>query len=104
MSNVTNVKEMLVDIERVLTAAHTIVDGMQPGERQQIKKLAEAVSLVVGKETKDVLGYVNDYAHRTTIAYVTRGKNGGLIRGTRPAKVVKAKKAKATDSDPTSSS
>jgi hypothetical protein len=100
----SNVQEMLVDIEKVLEAAHTIVDGMQPGERKQIKKLALDVSAVVGKDPKEVLGYVNDYAHRTSIAYVTRGKNGGLIKGTRPAKVVKVKKAKAVDSDPTTSS
>ena len=100
----SNVQEMLVDIEKVLEAAHTIVDGMQPGERKQIKKLAEAVSSVVGRDPKEVLGYVNDYAHRTNIAYVTRGKNGGLIKGTRPAKVVKVKKVKAVDSDSTTTS
>jgi len=100
----SNVQEMLVDIEKVLEAAHTIVDGMQPGERRQIKKLAEDVSAVVGRDAKEVLGYVNDYAHRTHIAYVTRGKNGGLVKGTRPAKVVKVVKAKAADADPADAS
>lgn len=87
----TNVQDMLVDIKTILEAAHTIVDGMQPGERTQIKKLAEEVSARLGKDAKEILSYVNDYAHRTSIAYVTRGKNGGLVRGTRPAKVVKVK-------------
>jgi hypothetical protein len=97
----SNVQEMLVDIEKVLEAAHTIVDGMQPGERKQIKRLAEDVSAVVGRDPKEVLGYVNDYAHRTNIAYVTRGKNGGLVKGSRPAKVVKPAKVKPSDTGST---
>lgn len=101
MSNDSNIQAMLTDIEKVLEAAHTIVDGMQPGERKQIKTLAQDVGTAVGREPKEVLNYVNDYAHRTSIAYVTRGKNGGLIKGTRPAKVVKTTKVKATDTDPT---
>lgn len=101
MSNDSNIQAMLTDIQKVLEATHTIVNGMQPGERKQIKQLAEDVSAVVGRNTKEVLGYVNDYAHRiesANIAYVTRGKNGGLIRGTRPAKVVKPKKVKTDTS------
>jgi hypothetical protein len=99
MSNEYNIKDMLTEIEDVLEATHTIVNSMQPGERKQIKVLAEDVSAVLGKDTKDVLNYVNDYAHRTSIAYVTRGKNGGLVKGVRPAKVVKVAKVTVTDSE-----
>ena len=94
MSTNADIKEMLVNIEQVLEAAHTIIDSMQPGERRQIKELAQEVSAVVGKAPKEVLGYVNSFAHHTSIAYVTRGKNGGIIKGTRPVKVVKAKRVK----------
>lgn len=80
---------MLVNIERVLEATHRIIDSMQTGERKQIKNLAEEVGQAVGKAPKDVLGYVNDFAHNTKIAYVTRGKHGGIIKGTKPAKTVK---------------
>ena len=53
------------------------------------------MGLVLARDPKDVLGFVNHFAHDTTLAYVTRGKNGGIIRGTKPVKVVKAaKKAK----------
>ena len=95
----SNVQEMLVDIGEVLEATHTIVESMRAGERRQIKKLAEDVGVLLGKDPKEVLSYVNDYAHRTQVAYVSRGKNGGLVKGTRPAKVVKAKKEKAPKSE-----
>ncbi len=89
MSTNTDIKDMLVNIERVLEATHRIIDSMQTGERKQIKNLAEEVGQAVGKAPKDVLGYVNDFAHNTKIAYVTRGKHGGIIKGTKPVKTVK---------------
>ena len=59
------------------------------------KELAQAVGTAVTMEPKQVLGFVNHFAHNTDIAYVTRGKNGGIIRGTKPAKVVKVSKKAA---------
>lgn len=79
---------------RIWDAAYDIVAAMKDRERKQIKELAADVSAVVGMDPKRVLGFVNHFAHETKIAYVTRGKNGGLIKGTRPIRVVKPKKAK----------
>lgn len=91
----TDVQEMLATIEPILEAAHTVIDSMQTGTRKQIKELAQDVGAKLGKEAKDVLGFVNHFAHNTKIAYVTRGKNGGIIKGVKPVKVAKApKKAK----------
>lgn len=95
------------DVERVTAfskqvyeAAENAVEAMQDGERMQIKHLAQVVGLAVAKEPKVVLGLVNLYAHDTSLAYVTRGKNGGIIRGTKPVKVVKAsKRVKKTVTD-----
>ena len=68
---------------------------MTEGDRIQIKQLAQTVGLAVAKDPKDVLGFVNHFAHHTSLAYVTRGKNGGIIKGVRPVRVVKpAKKVK----------
>jgi hypothetical protein len=92
MSNNNDVKDIMVDIESVLVAAHNVVVAMQPGERKQIKDLAQDVAVVMGRDPKEVIGFVNHFAHKTSIAYVTRGKNGGLVRGTRPVKVVKPSK------------
>lgn len=87
-------------IETVLKAAFTVVDQMNDGSRMQIKKLAEQVGLAVGMEPKHVLGFVNHFAHHTDIAYVTRGKNGGIIKGVKvvkPAKVSKRTKTVTSD-------
>jgi hypothetical protein len=81
--------------KQVYEAAETAVGVMQDGERIQIKQLAQAVGSALSEDPKKVLGLVNLYAHDTSIAYVTRGKNGGIVKGTRPVKIVKpAKKVK----------
>jgi hypothetical protein len=104
MNNV-QITSMLETVESIFNAAQTTIEGMQGGERMQIKELAQAVGLIVAMEPKHVLGFVNHFVHNTDIAYVTRGKNGGIIRGTRPVKVIKVKKVKvapvvADDSSP----
>lgn len=93
----SNIQAMTETAQRCFEAANNIIESMDVGDRKQIKELAEAVGAAVGLEPKKVLGFVNHFVHETDIAYVTRGKKGGLIRGTRPAKVVKAKKSKKTD-------
>ena len=92
---------MLETVERVFHAAHVTVSGMQDGQRMQVKELAQAVSLSVGLEAKQVLPFVTHYLHNTDIAYVTRGKKGGIVKGTKPLKQDKvSKKSKnSTDSE-----
>lgn len=96
-NNNSDVQEMLENIKPVLEAAHKVINSMQAGERKQIKNLAQDVGVLLGKEPKDVLAYVNDFAHNTKMAYVTRGKNGGIIKGVKPVKTPKVKKVKAAD-------
>jgi hypothetical protein len=100
----TNIETMLETVERVFTAAEKTVESMQEGQRMQIKELASVVSSAVSMEPKQVLGFVNHFVHNTTLAYVTRGKNGGIIRGSKPVKVVKAPKKSAVTSAPTDDS
>lgn len=97
----TNVQPMLETVERIFSAAYTIVEALQPGERIQVKDLSQSVSLAVAMDPKQVLAFVNHFAHNTDLAYVTRGKNGGVVRGTRPVKVVKAGKKADASSDST---
>lgn len=92
MNKNANIQSMLETIETILEAAHTTVSAMNDGDRMQIKKLAQAVGQSVSMEPKHVLSFVNHFAHNTDIAYVTRGKNGGIIRGVKPAKVAKVSK------------
>ena len=96
MSN-ANIQVIMKDIERVMEATHGIVETMQVGERKQLKVLAQEVATLVSADPKKILGFVNHFAHNTSIAYVARGKNGGIVRGVREFKVVKAsKKSKAS--------
>lgn len=95
MSTQNDIERNTAFAKQVFEAAHKVIETMADGERIQIKQLAQTVGLVLARDPKDVLGFVNHFAHDTTLAYVTRGKNGGIIRGTKPVKVVKAaKKAK----------
>jgi hypothetical protein len=94
----SDVKTMVETAERVFTATETALSALQDGQRMQIDELATAVSKAVSMEPKKVLGFVNHFIHNTSVAYVTRGKNGGIRKGVRPAKVVKTpKKSKVTD-------
>lgn len=91
----TDIQPMLETVGKIFTAAHTIVESLQVGERIQVKELAQSVGLAVAMDPKHVLSFVNHFAHNTELAYVTRGKNGGVIRGARPVKVVKPSKKDA---------
>lgn len=88
----SNIDSMLETVGRIFEAAHTTVSSLNDGDRLQIKQLAETVGMTVGMEPKHVLPFVNHFVHNTDVAYVTRGKKGGIVKGTRPAKVVKVSK------------
>ncbi len=90
-----DIETMTATAKRAFEAAQQVVDGMKDRERIQIKDLAKDVGLAMALDPKQVLGFVNHFAHHTSDAYVTRGKNGGLIKGVKPVKVLKVKKVKA---------
>lgn len=104
MNTNKNIQSMLETVESIFNAAQATVESMQNGDRMQIKELAQAVGLAVAMEPKQVLGFVNHYVHNTDIAYVTRGKNGGIIRGVKQPKPVKVKKVKAAPAPTTDDS
>lgn len=89
-----NTQEMLQDIKSTLESTQKIVDGMKDGDRMQVGALAQEVSALVGKSPSDVLDFVTYFAHNSKVAYITRGKKGGVVKGTKPApKPVKSKKS-----------
>jgi hypothetical protein len=96
--SINDIERMTAFSKQVFEAAQHVIESMTDGERIQIKQLAQTVGLALAKDPKDVLGFVNHFAHDTSLAYVTRGKNGGIIKGLKPVKVIKAsKKVKAAD-------
>lgn len=90
---------MLETVERIFEATNATLDSMKVGERIQLKELAQNVGLAVAMEPKHVLGFVNHFVHNSDVAYVTRGKNGGVIKGVKSSKPVKVSKP-AADRDP----
>ena len=87
-----DVEAMTALAQETFMAAQTIIDSLSDGQRIQTKDLVLQVSNKVSLPVKDVVDFVSFYAHNTTQAYVTRGKNGGLVKGTRPVKTVKPTK------------
>jgi hypothetical protein len=95
-----DIEKMVLNSRRAYEAAQHVIDSMQLGQRIQIKDLAKDVGLVLALDPKEVLGFVNHFAHHSSVAYVTRGKKGGVIKGVRPAKVVKVAKVKKVKAPP----
>jgi hypothetical protein len=94
-----NIKNMLETVESIFNAAEKVLSAMNDGDRTQVKELAKNVGLAVSMEPKLVLHFVNHFVHNTDIAYVTRGKKGGVIKGPKPVKVdKKATSITSTDS------
>lgn len=95
-----NMENQFEEIKSVLSATAEAIDKMNDGDRVQINSLVETVAGAVSKDVKFVTPFVHHMIHNTNIAYVSRGKNGGVVKGTKPAKIVKAgKKTKKSDSD-----
>lgn len=90
---------MLEPVENIFKAAQAALEDLKDGERMQVKDLAKVVGLAVAQEPKQILGFVNYFAHNTNIAYVTRGKNGGVVKGTRTVKPVKVAKVKPAETN-----
>jgi hypothetical protein len=98
MNHTHEVKEMLSDVERVLTATSKAVSAMSDGARMSLKNLTNQVATELGREPSKVVGLVTLFAHNTKLAHVSRGAEGGVIRGQKVTKPVKvSKKSVVTD-------
>ena len=86
-----NIREMLVDVERIFEATNSTVEAMNDGDRVQLQQLTQTVSLMVAMDPKNVLNFVSHFVHNSDVVYVSRGKNGGVIKGTKPTKMVTPK-------------
>lgn|ERR1035437_3633735 len=89
----SNVKSMVDVAKSIWTATQDQVNGMNDGDRVRLEALVLDVSTVVSMDPKDVVSFVHYFVHNSDTAYVTRGKNGGVVKGVKSAKVVKPAKA-----------
>jgi hypothetical protein len=83
-----NVQALIETVEKTFNACEQALVAMQVGERIQVKELAKNVGSKVSEDPKDILHFVNHFVHNTELAYVSRGKNGGVIRGQKTIKSV----------------
>lgn len=81
-----NAKSMIETVSGILNSCESRLSGMPDKSRIQIKDLTQAISSELNLNPKDALAFVTYFARNTDMGYVSRGKNGGLIKGTRPAK------------------
>lgn len=91
----SNAQSMIQSVSSIFTSAEKILEAMPNGSRVQLKELAQSVSANSDLNPKDVLTFVTHFARNTDLGYVSRGKNGGLIRGTKQT----SKITKTTTSD-----
>jgi len=82
----SNANSMIETVSSVFSTAESIVSAMPEKSRIQLKELAQSVASSTGMEPNEVLTFVTFFARNTDLGYVSRGKNGGLIRGKRPLK------------------
>lgn len=85
-NNDQSMEEIMESVNRIFEATQASIDSMNNGDRIQLKDLAQTVGLTVASDPKYVLGFVNHFVHNSSIAYVSRGKNGGVIKGKKPTK------------------
>lgn len=82
----SNTNSIIERVNSVINSAAGIASSMQNGDRIQLKELALRASKSSNLDIKDALNLVSMFARSTDLGYVSRGKNGGFIRGTKPAK------------------
>jgi len=99
----SNAKSMIETVSNIFNAADAKLAGMANKDRIQLKEMAQSIANDLRLDPKDVLGFVTYFARNTDAGYVSRGKNGGLIKGSRPAKNA-AKPAASVDSSDDDSS
>lgn len=88
--------EMVEVVTKIFNATEAALLDLDVGSRVLMKDLAQGVGLAVAMDPKNVIEFVRYFVHNTDMVFVTRGKSGGVVRGPKPAKVLK--KSKKTDS------
>lgn len=84
MNNTISV--ILDDVKVIFDATQAILEPLPLGERIQLKDLAQKVATSLNLDLRYVLPFVTHFARKTDLVYVTRGKKGGIIRGSKPSK------------------
>jgi len=91
MSN-SNITQVIDTVSTILTATNSIVESMSEGDRKHMNTLVNEVAIATSMDTKKVENFVHHFVRTTNLAFVQRGKLGGVVRGQKPVTLVKAGK------------
>lgn len=91
-------QSMIEKVNSIISTAQSMAESMPSNGRIQLKEFAKNVATSAGVDAKDALAFVTFFARNTDLGYVSRGKNGGFVRGTKPTKP--APKLKPTQAKP----
>ena len=82
----SSVNSMIQSVSSIFNSAQSFVDRLSDGNRIQLKELAKNVAEETNQNPQDVLTFVTYFARNSDSGYVSRGKNGGFVKGERKAK------------------
>jgi len=83
---------MIDTISSLLRSAQTIVDNMAPQERKKLTDLAAEAGATVGMDADDALSHITWFAHNCDGIVLSKGRNGGIYKGSKPAPTRKSRK------------
>jgi hypothetical protein len=87
-----NINGMVDTISTLLRSAQTIVDNMVPQERKKLTDLAAEAGATVGMDADDALPHITWFAHNCDGIELSKGRTGGLYKGSKPAPIRKSRK------------
>jgi len=96
-----NINEIIDRNEKIIRAAHKIVEDMNDGDKIKIPELAEKVAAQVNDKEDAVMAIVTGFVRNYDNLEIAIGRNGGVYKGKKPAKAAKVAKAvvKSEDSE-----
>jgi hypothetical protein len=78
---------MIETARTIWEATLTVINPIPAGERTTVKDIAEQVGAATSQEARKVLPFVDHFVHNAEgVCYVSRGKFGGVIRGSKADK------------------
>ncbi len=84
---------MMTIVNSVFTTINSTISEMADGDRHQLKDLSKIISDKTGADMETASAFVDYFSHNTNMGYVSRGKRGGFVKGSKPSKPSKPAKS-----------
>lgn len=87
-----NINSMVDTMGTLLTNAQNIIDGMPQQARKKLTELAAEAGAELGMDQDDALPFITWFAHNCDGIELSKGRSGGIYKGSKPAPIRKTKK------------